>query len=382
MRCFLSQVENELFEITKEPTRYPNLSQEEWRAIRTLADDRSIVIKKGDKRSGIVVWDKADYLREAEKQLSDKNVYQEVQFKKQMLSKLLDTSNKFFSGLKTKGFIAEKELKYFTYEYKKACNLGKMYLLPKIHKRLSDVPGRPVISTCGMPTERVSEFLDCQLKPVMQNGKSYIRDSGHFLERIKNINTLTENAMLVMADVVGMYPSILHEAGLSALKKALENRSVKQIPTENLIKMAEFVLKNNLFEFNNKVFQQISGTAIGTNFVPPYACIYMDRVKQDFLKTQELQALLWLRFIDDIFFIWTHGKEELKKVMENFNNFTPNLRFTYEYSEKSISFLDLIITLSEQKLKTTLHIKSTDRHQYLPPHTHNILSVQLFSAKH
>ena len=52
-----------------------------------------------------------------------------------------------------------------------------MCLLPKIHKRLSDVPGRPVISNCGMPTEKVSEFLDYQLKPVMQNGKSYIRDS-------------------------------------------------------------------------------------------------------------------------------------------------------------------------------------------------------------
>ena len=56
-----------------------------------------------------------------------------------------------------------------------------MYLLPKIHKRLSDVSGRPVISNCGMPTEKVSEFLHYELKPVIQNGKSYIRDSGHFL---------------------------------------------------------------------------------------------------------------------------------------------------------------------------------------------------------
>ena len=119
LEVFLSQVENELFEITKEPTRYSKLSQEEWRAIRTLADDRSIVIKKADKGSCIVVWDRADYLREAEKQLSDKKVYQEVQFKKQMLSNLVDTSNNFFRGLKTKGFIAEKELKSFTYEYKK-----------------------------------------------------------------------------------------------------------------------------------------------------------------------------------------------------------------------------------------------------------------------
>ena len=136
LEVFLSQVENRLFEITKEPTRYSNLSQEQWRAIRILADDRSIVIKKADKGSCIVVWDRADYLREAEKQLSDKKVYQEVQFKKQMLSNLVDTSNNFFKGLKTKGFIAEIELKYFTYQYKKVCNLGKMCLLPKIHKRL------------------------------------------------------------------------------------------------------------------------------------------------------------------------------------------------------------------------------------------------------
>ena len=110
----------------------------------------------------------------------------------------------------------------------------------------------------------------------MQKGKSYIRDSGHFLEKIKNISTLPENAILVTADVVGLYPSIPHQAGLSTLKEALENRSVKKIPTENLIKMAEFVLKNNLFEFNNKVFQQISATTIGTKFAKRHTiCCYV-----------------------------------------------------------------------------------------------------------
>ena len=94
--------------------------------------------------------------------------------------------------------------------------------------------------------------------------------------------------------------------------------------------MAEFVLNNNLFEFDKKVFQQISGNAIGTKFVPPDACIHMDRVEQDFLETQELQPFLWLRFIDNIFFTWTHGKEELKKLTEKFNNFTSSLRFTCE----------------------------------------------------
>ena len=61
---------------------------------------------------------------------------------------------------------------------------------------------------------------------------------------------------------------------------------MKKIPAKNLIEMAEFVLKNNLSEFNNEVFQQISGTTIGTKFAPPCACIYMDRVEQDFLETR------------------------------------------------------------------------------------------------
>ena len=79
--------------------------------------------------------------------------------------------------------------------------------------------------------------------------------------------------------MVGLYPSIPHQAGLSALIEAFENRSVKKIPTENLIKMTEFVLRNNLFEFNNRVFQQMSGTAIGTKFAPPNACTFFRNTK-------------------------------------------------------------------------------------------------------
>ena len=74
--------------------------------------------------------------------------------------------------------------------------------------------------------------------------------------------------------------------------------------------MAKFVLKTNYFEFNGKVKQQISGTAIGTKFVPLYACIFMDEVVTSFLETQEMKPLVWFRYIDDVFFIWTHGQEK------------------------------------------------------------------------
>ena len=114
----------------------------------------------------------------------------------------------------------------------------------------------------------------------------YISDSQHFLEKIKTIGSVPENAILVTAVVVGLYPNIPHQTGLKALKEALERRDIKKIPTEDLVKMAEFELNNNIFEFNSRAYQQKSGTAIGTKFAPTYACIYIDEVEQKLLGTQ------------------------------------------------------------------------------------------------
>ena len=129
--------------------------------------------------------------------------------------------------------------------------------------------------------------------------------------------------------------------------------------------MAEFVLNNNIFEFNSKAYQQKSGTAIGTKFASPYACIYMDEVEQKFLETQSKKPLIWLRYIDDIFFIWTHGEQELERFLKDLNNFTLDLSFTHEASKNCIPFLDLKVKPIDGELETDLYMKPTDRHQYL-----------------
>ena len=148
--------------------------------------------------------------------------------------------------------ITGKELKYFSIEFNKATNLGKLYLLPKIHKRLFDVPGRPVISNCRTPTEKVSEFLDHLLKPVMQQSRSYIKDFSDFIKKFKEIKEVPKDAIMVTADVVGFYPNIPHDVELEALRRTLDDRVKKKNGTENLFKIAEFVL-NNHSEFNGKV---------------------------------------------------------------------------------------------------------------------------------
>ena len=128
--------------------------------------------------------------------------------------KLVEKSNTMFQSLRRKNLIAEKELKYFSYQYKRSTKFGKMYPLPKIHKRLDNVPGGPVISNCETPTERASEFLDHHLQHIMKSGVPYIKDTNDFLFRLKNLGKIPENAFLVTADVVGLYLSIPHDESL------------------------------------------------------------------------------------------------------------------------------------------------------------------------
>ena len=104
--------------------------------------------------------------------------------------------------------------------------------------------------------------------------------------------------------MVSLYPSIPYSEGISALKQKLEEQRSTKFSTNGLVKLPEFVLNDNFFEFRDKVKQQISRTAIETKLAPPYVCIiYIDKTETGFPKTQDLQPFIWLCYIDDIFFI-------------------------------------------------------------------------------
>ena len=51
---------------------HSNLTKGERNALYLLRDDASVIIKEADKGSAVLVWDREDYLREANSHLSDK----------------------------------------------------------------------------------------------------------------------------------------------------------------------------------------------------------------------------------------------------------------------------------------------------------------------
>ena len=88
--------------------------------------------------------------------------------------------------------------------------------------------------------------MDFCPNPIMQNGSSYVKESSDFKNKMKKLGKLSGNITLVTADVVALYPTIPQEDGLEALRERLVKSEVLKLSVNDIVKMAEFVLKNNI----------------------------------------------------------------------------------------------------------------------------------------
>ena len=190
--------------------------------------------------------------------------------------------------------IRKKEIdeKLADYLYIKRPQLGRFYLLSKIHKRTTSLPGRPVISNNSTATENISAFLDFHLKSLVTKVPHILEDTSDFLTRITEIKDLPEAALLVSFDVVGLYPQIPNEESIDIMKEFLNQREVKDISTKSLCDLATIILKNNFFEINEEVYHQLLGTAIGTKFAPTYANLFMAGLEKKIFENTNFKPLL------------------------------------------------------------------------------------------
>ena len=89
-------------------------------------------------------------------------------------------------------------------------------------------------------------------------------------------------------------------------------------------------------------------------------------LERKLLAQSPLKPFIWWRYIDDIFMIWTHGEEKLNEFITHINSSHNTIKFTQEFLESSISFLDVTVLLdNNNQISTDLYVKSTDTHQYL-----------------
>ena len=142
------------------------------------------------------------------------------------------------------------------YCFNKDPKFAIFYLSLKIHKRLHNVPGRPVICNCGYDTEKISLFLDWHLEPIARKVESYTKDTNHFLRKLKRLAIFRKSTILCTIEVAGLYHNIPHKEGLASIRHHLDNGENKDVTTDTLVELADIVWQNNYVHFLDKTLKK------------------------------------------------------------------------------------------------------------------------------
>jgi len=340
-----------------------NLTIEEKLALAELKANNDIVIKPADKGSAVVIQNYSDYITEGLRQLDDLNFYREVPHD------LTPTHNSQVHDL-VQELLSEDQIspKCADYLYFDKPRTPQLYLLPKIHKNKQPVPGRPIVSGNNSPTERISQLADYFLQPLVQQTPSFVKDTTDFLCKIEEASDLLPGTLLCTIDVSSLYTNIPNNEGIAACGTQLrQNRPFDALPSNQyILRMLDYVLTKNNFDFNGKHYLQVGGTAMGTKVAPSLANLFMADFENKYVYTYPTKPSIWLRYIDDIFLIWEHTQAELQTFLDHLNTCHPTIKFTYEFSTSSVNFLDTTIHLdTDGSLFTDLYCKPTDSHNYL-----------------
>ncbi|CAJ0952438.1 unnamed protein product [Ranitomeya imitator] len=308
--------------------------------------------------------DRADYIKEAYRQLGDSTVY--IKLSRDPIN---DIRNDISSILRTYLDLGVIDSKTKDFLIKANPVTPVLYLLPKVHKSLVNPPGRPIIAATESILSPISIFLEKVLTPLTQKSQSYLLDTGAFLKTLHTIGTVSDDSYLVSFDVKDLYTSIPHDKGIDCVRRLLVTSKLDPRTIDLCLELLKVVLTRNYFLFEDNYYLQAQGTAMGSNMAPPYANTYMATFEEEVIYPNDLfkaHCITWKRYIDDIFCIWTGTLDSLNEFFETLNHSWSGLSFTITKDTQQISFLDtMVIKDASGTLSTDLYRKPTDRNSLL-----------------
>ena len=188
--------------------------------------------------------DKTWYIDECNRQLNDSKFYKRL--KEDITADIQKRVTFYVNRMYHDGLINEKTRQYLIQTDVKP---GRFYILPKIHKPGN--PGRPIVSSNSHPTERISQFVDYHLQPLVHKLPSFVKDTNDFLNKLQTIGNLPADSLLVTLDVSSLYTNILHNEGINACDHFLRTRPHNNIPAGTLCDLIRMILTMNNFSFND-----------------------------------------------------------------------------------------------------------------------------------
>ena len=350
-----------------------NLPGKLLRAIKELRKDDSIVVLPADKGNATVVMNRSSYDEKIEQMLAD-STYRKL--KKDPTTKVEKEIGVALRQVEAKGEITKEKRMYLTPH---SSSPPQLYGLPKIHK--DGLPLRSIVSAIGSPTYKLSKELARVLSPLAGHTNSFVKNSSHFAQRIRE-TTLNTDDIMVSFDVVSLFTKVPVEEALNAISSRLQEDETLEERTSlssgEVCKLTSLCLKSTYFQFKDSFYEQLEGVAMGSPLSLIVANLLMETFEDQALRSAALAPKMWLRYVDDTFVVWEHGQEALKEFHSHVNDQHTSIQFTIEEgAEGRIPFLDTSIERVGDQIQTCVFRKPmhTDRYVHFSSYHHSRILI-------
>ncbi|XP_050528175.1 uncharacterized protein LOC126898277 [Daktulosphaira vitifoliae] len=148
---------------------------------------------------------------------------------------------------------------------------------------------------------------------------------------------------------------------------------------EKLQSLLEICTKTTVFTYQDTIYEQTDGMAMGSRLAPVFANIFMEWFEAEAMSTYTQKPKMWLRYVDDTFVLWQHGEDKLQSFLQHLNSIHANIQFTMETEENGkLPFLDVMVKKQPNgKFGTGVYRKSTHTDRYLHADSHHCPSQKM-----
>ena len=334
---------------------------------KSLQNNTAITICRPDKTSGIVVMDRVDYVSKMMSILADNSKFNRIgpASRFDYTAKIESSFCRRFLSWSKNGYISD-----FVHDAIRpvGSQRPKLYGLPKTHK--SGCPLRPILSMTNAPQQKLARFLVKVLDPVLQKFSTYVTpDTFNFVRSLKNLTAPVDNVFMCSFDVKSLFTNVPLSEVIHICIDQLYHNDIEppDIPEHVFNEMLLMATTNVQFSFDNNMYRQIDGVAMGSPLGPILANIFLGFHEQKLLALDSLYVpIMYARYVDDIFAIF-HNRNEADDFLAALGRLHPSLAFTREdESDGGLSFLDVLIERIDNTFVTSVYRKSTFSAQYVP----------------
>ena len=241
--------------------------------------------------------------------------------------------------------------------YASGSNPGVLYGLPKTHKK-GKLTFRPILSALGTFNYNLAKIFVPILEPLTTNDCT-VKNSYEFATDISEVKL--DKFVMASFDVVSLFTQIPLDETLILVCDQLfkEDKKVKKFSKNQFKELLNLAVKDSPFFFNNKLYNQIDGVAMGSPLGPTFANCFMCFHEEAWLDNCpiDFKPLYYKRFVDDCFLLFRHPNHILK-FQTYLNSQHNNIKFTVEKeSDGTLPFLDVFLTRNGNHITTSIYRK-------------------------